>query len=229
MNVEFKCHTCGGGGKNEFRDIVDFTVSAYEDVLEWSDCTDEIPQLNDYKWWLRSEETPRKDEYRVVSVRHPFNEKLKGTFWTLFLPACSSINGWQDHPDEIDISAFVKCKLDKVLHHGENQAWLRIEVVECIKLSEAVNVLPEVKESLPIVENTYQFDTFDRETLSGWKYYSGSAQGDLGNWMLVKEDKELAKLVAFGEWSFHKHCAYLGNILISSKTLETLNKWCGNV
>jgi len=229
MNVEFKCHTCGSGGGNEFRDIVDFTVSAYEHVVEWSNCIEEIPQLNDNKFWLRSEVTPKKEEYRVVNVRHPFNEALGSMFWTLFMPACSGFNGWGEHPDEIDISAFIKCKIAKVLFQDEYQAWLQIKVIECIKLSEAVSALPEVIESVPIVKNTYQFDAFDREILNGWKYYSGTAQGDLGNWMLVKEENGVAKLVAFGEWSFHQHCAYLGNILISRKTLETLNQWSRNV
>lgn len=229
MNVEFKCRACGGGSKNEFRDINDFSISAYDDVVQWSNCTDEIPHINENNWWELSDITPKPEEYRVVCVSHPFNESLHGVFWTLFMPSLSSMNGWEDFPEEIDSSAFVQCKLEKILTYGEEKAWLQVKVTRTIMLSEVTDVLPEVVESLPIVENTYKFDYFDRENLRDWLYYNGGAQGDLGHWMLVKEINGEARLIAFGEWSFHQNCAYLGNILLSNKTFKTLNSWCRNL
>lgn len=229
MNVSFKCRSCGSGSMNDFRYVDDFSIPAYDDVVLWSDCTDENPPLNENNWWIRSNLSPKVGESRAVCVSHPFNENVHDTFWTLFLPELSSINGWEDHPDEIDRSAFLHCKIENIITREENHAWLRVTVIESIPLSDAVDTLPEVKESVPIVESAHRFEYFNREILGEWMYYSGGAQGDLGHWMLVKEINGVVKLIAFGELSFHQSCAYLGNIAMSNQTLETLNGWCRNI
>ncbi|ABC29993.1 hypothetical protein HCH_03233 [Hahella chejuensis KCTC 2396] len=229
MNIAFKCLACGGGGKNGFREVEGFPIAAYDGVIDWSDYTDEIPPLNDNNWWMRSEETPVPGDSRVINVRHPFNESAAEAFWTLYTPACSSINGWEEHLEEIDASAFVKCQIERVLSYTEQQAWLKVKVLETITFVEVLNKTPQTEEGLPIVNNTYQFEAFDLQRLNDWMYFSGSAEGDLGNWMLIKQVDGEARLIAFGEWSFHQQCAYLGNISISDETLQTLKSWCRNI
>ncbi|WLQ16517.1 hypothetical protein O5O45_11360 [Hahella aquimaris] len=229
MNIAFKCQTCGGGGENEFREVDGFAIAAYDGVIDWSDYTDEIPPLNDNKWWMRSEKTPMPGESQMINVGHPFNENTDTAFWTLYMPACSSVNGWDEHPEEIDASAFVKCQIESVLANTEQQAWLKVKVLETITFAEVLNKMPQTEEGLPIVNNTYQFEAFDLERLNDWMYFSGGDQGDLSHWMLIKEVGEGARLVAFGEWNFHRQCAYLGNISISDETLQTLKSWGRNI
>lgn len=227
MEVSFKCRTCGGG-KNEFRNVPDFQIAAYEDIVEWSEMKCSAPTLNENNWWHRSEKLPQIGEKRAVYVRHPFNENGDKCFWTLYFPVNSSINGWEEHPEEIDQSAFIKCKLNKIISSNESSAWVQVEIKDRILLSDAVNRVPVLNETDPIINNTYQFDNFEVKNFGEWMYYSGSAQGDLGNWMLLRIIDTQPRLIAFGEWTFHQYCAYIGNISISTPTFEILQKWSKN-
>ena len=228
MEVKLRCPTCGRGGKNEFRDVPDLEIAAYEDIVEWSAMEGSVPPLNENNWWLRSEKLPEIGEKRAVFVRHPFNENGDSCFWTLYFPAASSINGWEEHPEEIDQSAFIECRLDKVITSGELSAWIQVEVVGRIMLSDAQASVQVSNETVPITNSMYQFDNFELLKFEDWWYYSGSAQGDLGNWILLKQVGKGLRLIAYGEWAFHQYCTYLGNVSVSDSTLEELRSWSEN-
>lgn len=72
------------------------------DCIEWSD---PIIQQKDYlilqeKHWQRSNLPPEKNQLRLVLTCKNFNES-EGSFWLLYTPALSSLNGLYEYPQEI--------------------------------------------------------------------------------------------------------------------------------
>ncbi|SEB07875.1 MAG: hypothetical protein QJT81_04260 [Candidatus Thiothrix putei] len=215
MNISFICPTCGHAAANEFRQLEDFVISAYDDVIEWSEQENTIPPLNEKKFWSISKRSPKVGENRAVHVSYVFCEDLNSEFWTLYKPVLSSLDGWDEHPEEINLSAFVKCKVVKVLTQEENHAWIVVEVIDCIKLNQATERIPVTQETYSIVHNTFEFEHFEHQKIDNWHHFSGGAQGDLGNWMLIKEYDHDLRLIAYGEWGIHYQSAYLGNISLN--------------
>ena len=228
MDISFECSTCSSKSGNQFREIIDFEKSAYDDLVEWSDLCSGIPQENEYNWWLRSQVLPKVGDLRVVSVSHPFSEKAGSDFWTLYYPEKAAANGWVCHPEDIDRSAFIRCRITKPLFVGKCGAWIQVEVLERIVLTDIDEKLDLKVETFPIIKNTYQFGNFRKIEYKDWMYFYGDGQGDLGSWILIKKVSDKYLLVAFGEWSFHQNCAYFGNILLPKETLITLNSWCSD-
>ena len=49
---------------------------------------------------------------------------------------------------------------------------------------------------------------------------TGNAQGDLGNWLIIKLVENRPYLVALGEWTFHQDTAYMCNMVLSNETYK---------
>ena len=62
--------------------------------------------------------------------------------------------------------------------------------------------------------------------LGPWIYLMGTEQGDLGHTMLVREDDwGNSRLVCYTEWRHHCGATYLGNIILSDKTINNLSRF----
>jgi hypothetical protein len=225
MEVILTCHVCGSNGDNGISSYSEFNIAGYQSPrVEWSDSQDEIPAENEHNWWMRSEKTPEVGEKRIVSVTHPFRETDEKDFWTFYQPAYTSINGMDVCMEEINSSAFVKCRLLKILSLDNNQAWLQVLVDEVIFIKDAQDLIPLQHEKSSFLGKLYDFNPYYYTPYGNWEYYFGNAEGDLGNWFVIYKNELDVRLISFGEWMFHQESAYLGNLVIAEETYHSLVK-----
>jgi hypothetical protein len=248
MEVILTCHVCGSNGDNGIVSYSKFNIAGYQSpCVDWSDYQDKIPPDNECKWWMRSDKTPKFGERRIVYVKHPFRETDEKDFWTFYQPAHTSVNGMDECMEEIDSSAFVKCKLLKILSLEGNQAWLQVLVTEVILLKDAQDLIPLQYEKSSFLKNekpsflkklcgfkTYEESSFLKKlccynpyyyrVYGRWEYYFGGLEGDMGNWFVIYKNDLDVRLISFGEWMFHQESAYLGNLVISEETYQRLTE-----
>lgn len=224
MEVILTCDVCGRiGGDNGFESYSEFNIAGYQSpTVEWSDFEDEIPPKNEYNWWMRSEKTPEVAEQRVVFVKHPFSETDEKYFWTFYQPAYTSINGMDVCMEEINSSAFVKCSLLKIILLENDRAWLQILVNEVILIEDAQKLIPVNCEESSFLKKLYNFNPYQYKSYGDWEYYWGNVQGDLGNWFVIYKNNLDTRLISFGEWMSHQNSAYLGNLVMSEETYQSL-------
>ncbi len=186
-----------------------FSGIAY-DIAEWSDFTDDVPALGE-DIWLRSDNVPTIGEERIIHVTSPFSFENNEKFELLFMPALSSLNGWEEYPDEIEKSAIVGCELAEIIEADDTEAWLKVKVVSVVMLSElAEKCSPKNLDMLPerSMLRDYQYTTKHEN----WEYSTFDAQGDIGSWELAfTDDSGVRHLVIYAEWGDHYNYVYYGN------------------
>lgn len=221
--LAFVCRAC-----KKVHDIVNvndkkgFEIVAFKDIVEWSDFTDELPMLEN-EIWERSIEAPQKYQIKKIRAHFPFNFAIGEEFWTLFCPAWSSFNGWDEYPEEIDSSALVKCKFESVIIENEEKAWINVSIGEVILLSD---ICEKVTPRRGLI-NAEDFRCFrDRDIVSyqSWTLFNAGSEGDIGNWALVKKYKSQNIVVAYGEWDFYKDLIYFGNVILTQDEMSELNE-----
>jgi len=227
MTIDFSCATCGGRDKNLTTNFPEFPVSAYDqEVIAWSQLEGEIPALNKNNHWLLSDSAPDVGEKRVVGTCHPFNENLGTDFWTLFVPSRSVLDGWAESIEDIDRSAFVQCQVLKILEKSEHRAWLQVKVTDRIMLGDTLHQVPAVLELSPLFRRMYKFEHCQLLNSGNLQYYFGSSQGNLGNWMVLEQCGDRVHAIALGEWNFHQHSAFSGNLILTEKTYDDIVNRC---
>lgn len=216
------CFPCQPGRsqecRNKSRDLKGFDIVGYEECVEWSEALDSIPEKNESGWWMRLDEMPSMSEHRVIHVQKPFNEVMGCSFWTFYVPALSSINGLQEYMQEIEHSAFVKCKIVSVLYSDDTEAWIQVLVSEVKPLKEFSNLLGRRYEEVPVWKQIYDLEYDYMVRYKDWIYYSGYEQGDMCNWLIIKIVDNNPYLVALGESEFHQDTAYMCNMVLSNQT-----------
>lgn len=228
--IVFECTVCHKNYEKAKKDHPAFEITGLDNVMDWSDFRpeDNLPRL-DERIWARSEKAPTAGERRIVQVHSHFHMSLGESFWTLFTPALSHFNGWDSHPEEIEASAFVRCKLERVLDRNEQKAWVELYIEEVALLSELCAKVPPrdgsgYAEHLGLYRDSHIFQWQD------WFLVTSSAEGDLGVWGLVRKTAGHYHLVTMGDWDFHLDMAYGGNLVLpESEWDEMLNKctWYG--
>lgn len=221
MEVKFACKSCGKVTGNEIAKYSEFEYYGYEEAVNFIDFEDSKT--------IYSDNLPKLNDRRIIAVKHPFCESFDREFWTLYQPGYSKLNGWDEYPEEIDRSAFVKCKLSEIIDRKSDLGMLLQAVVtEVIMLNEAPNIIVPKKEKSSLLEKIvyYDFKLNRINTINNWQFYEGSVEGDLGYWMLIKIIHDLPHLIAYGEWTFHQDAAYLGNIILSKDTYQTILARC---
>lgn len=176
--LAFECNACGKVVQPRRTAKDGFQIIAHDSMIEWSDFTDYIPEL-DEQIWLRSDTLPIQNEIRTVKVCFPFNFELGEQFWALFRPANSSIMGWSEYPNEIDASAIIKCQFEEILDENKNSAWIHIRVLDVLLLREMCNHFPVIQCD-KYLEELKGFEDVDVMEYGDWIVYSWTAQGDLG-------------------------------------------------
>ena len=224
MEVKLTCAVCGEIGYNQVSSYSEFAISGYDSSIEWSDEELEIPAIKDGKYWSRSDLIPQIGQKRVILVNSSFCETDKQEFWAFYQPALSRINGIDDHIEEIDRYAFVKCKIVNILSIDKHQAWLQVIINESILLKDSIDTIPASYEKSSFLAKLHNFSPYRYQFYRQWEYYSGNAESDLGNWFLIYKAKDNVHLVSFGEWNFHQDSAYLGNLILSPETYQSLVK-----
>lgn len=210
--LKLKCQVCGETSKIRSSIKEGFADVAYGDFIEWADFNNNPPPLAEATW-ERSSVVPKKGQRRLLKVWFPFCFNEGDLFKTLYQPALSYLNGWEEYPDEIEESAIVTLKFHSTVDASEHFAWIYADITEVIMTGDLHKAYPETYSKAPI-EN---FDVSEKPVFfeyKNWTYCSWSAQSDLGQWKLIYKDSTGVKhLVLFGQWEFHQHNVYCGNIV----------------
>lgn len=218
--MNLKCRICGATDLPEVKIPKKFAGVAYEDNVEWMYSVDvyvksdqEPPPLED-KWnRLYNSEIPREGSYRVLRVHYPFVPDIGDVFYALFVPEMSLLNGWDDNPEEIEQSAVVSCRFEKIIDRNDYFAWIYVEIFDVIMLQDLYKTYLPQTDDRALEELGYSDEPYIFE-YKNWSYYDCNIQGDLGQWKLIYTDMEgIRHLVLWGDWSFHKSEVYFGNIV----------------
>ena len=191
--------------------LSDFAIELYENAVDWPEDGNQIPE--DKKHFYRLDKAPQVGEIRIVNVKYPFNQQIGEEFWTIFVPPMSYFNGWEEAPEEIFLSAVVKCRMEQVEEQYIKDGWIKVTILEVVFLQDIDKRFPSMKNCessasmLAMCEDLFEYKC--------WKYYSWSCQGDVGGWCLVYVDEAgVNHLILANEWVMCDEHTYCGNVII---------------
>ena len=220
--MNLKCPVCGKESKQIHPS--GFAMEVDDECIEWPEDGELVP--TDEKIWCRREKMPQTDEVYTVKVTYPFQHELGEEFQTLFMPAYSYFNGWEERPEEIFKSAIVKCRLEQVLEEHIKHSWVKVVVLEVIPLYEICKTLPAVKYDENVAWSMEEYT--NKFEYKCWKYYSWSCQSDVGGWALVFTDEEgVNHLILANDWLMCDTHTYCGNIILEQEVLEQFKRQKG--
>lgn len=220
-SIAFPCLACNEIPEKIKLNKNNFEIVGFEAGIEWSDFqANNLPSL-DEKIWARSSNPPLKGSRRIVLAHYPFQMTVGENFWMLFMPSLSYFNGWEEHPSEINSSAFVQCCFEQILSRNEECAWIEIRILDVVFLKEACDVWSD-SDDTGCMDSFHMFRDIYMIHFNEWLMFSANTQGDLGTWALIKKKNERHHLIALGEWGFHYNIVYGGNKIISEDELNKL-------
>lgn len=210
-----KCPVCGK--QPEKKMMSDFVIELYENAVDWPKNGEQIPADN--KYFDRLGTAPQVGERRFVKVMYPFCQEIGEEFWCLFMPGMSYFNGWDTAPEELFLSAVVKCRMEKEKEEYINEGWINVTILEAIPLQEVYNRFPAVENGENSAWRVVECDElFEYEC---WKYYSWNCEGDVGGWSLVYVDETgVNHLILANDWMMCDEHTYCGNVILEQEVLE---------
>lgn len=211
--MNFKCRCCGQIVDEKPHFIAGLSEFAYN--VEWLEAGEPVPSLKE-RFWSHADALPKPGERRIIKVGSytPFTGEIGDSFNVLFLPAGSALNGWEEAPEELELSAIVSCVFEKVVSGDEYQAFIEIAV-------NGVTPLPELcRRPCRKAENLFAggFGEYVKLefTWKNWEYYSFDAQGDCGDWRLIfTDDSGIRHLILQCDWGWHGGYVLFGNVVTS--------------
>ncbi|WP_277375746.1 hypothetical protein [Paenibacillus polymyxa] len=216
--IAFKCGACKQIPDKPLLENKDFEIVAIEDAMDWADFKHHTPDLNN-EIWERALIPPVKGDSKKIQVYFPFHMTVGETFWTLFRPAYSHFNGWEEQPDEINFSAFIKCRFEDIISKNEKRTWITVRVEEVLLLKNVCNEMPP-RDGTGYLDSFHMFGEAQLLQYKDWILLDANAQSNLGIWALIKRVKDDNHLVAYGEWEFHSNLVYCGNLIIPEDELN---------
>ncbi|WP_017812267.1 hypothetical protein [Paenibacillus shenyangensis] len=219
----FTCSSCGSGPPVYPKLKKGYEIFAFEQAISWMETlTAEDGSLVDSERFILAEQAPVKGKESVVLVRFPFNYAIGDTFWGLFSPPDSFLNGWEKrNQHEINESAFVRCTFLSVVSDNINNAYIKVMIEDVLFLNQMDTHLDEQNGS-GFLKDMGMFRGLDLDQFEEWLYFSDGAEGDIGIWALLHILETDYRLVAYGDWSFHENYIYGGNLKIPAAEVDML-------
>ena len=197
------------------KDVIEgFHDWAYGNNLVWTVLENEILQLEEPSGEQICDETPQVGDQKVLFVQEPFDEEFGNVFLSFYQPPMVYFNDFDEiSKEDISKCAFIRCKYEGNIRANEVCAYIRVRVLEVIKILDIYKYYPETitSESInnscgAILDEIYEDESW---SVAGW-----SAQGDLGDAIYVYRDSNGKRhLVMKYSFDFHKDIYYLGNIV----------------
>jgi len=189
--------------RNEFSRYAQITAD--DDAAQWLDPGMPLPEGN---IWDRSEFVPAPGSERLVYVYCDRQMPLlvNQERWMLFIPGAAALNGWEEHPETIGNSAFVRCRLRAVERAGPeaHRQWLRVEVAEIVPFADLEQKFPpHIAERL----ETWELSTGALTRDQDWELWD-APHDDAGFWLLARVRGDNAHVVAGGEWLYGANNLY---------------------
>ena len=211
--IHFKCRACKEYAEPD-RSVYDGFVDWAYRCAEWSDFDENVPLL-DQDIFLRKETLPKTGEIYSIKVSTPFDEMIGNTVNIDFVPAIAYLDGYEYAPDDINISAIVRCRIEKIIVKDEFRAWIRVLVTNVTLYSELYKKYrpSSTDKNLEAFSRYRECDWTELGT-DRWKVASWTGQGDIGEEKIIYiDDDNVRHLVAIGYYDFHQDIMYLGNVV----------------
>jgi hypothetical protein len=217
--IAFPCETCDDTGDDvwKFKPAWASIAGYGTRCVHWSK---EGSESLDRRWPMA--DPPEIGGTYALRVGHLFKGAQAEPFWVLFQPAHSAVHGWEEYPEELGASSMVKCHLLNVrANEGEQSAWLRIHVVDMMRLHElSRRVEVQEADSLP----PYPTQRTVRADWGDLTYFNGNMEGDVGVWFVCQRLEERPTLLLYGEWAWHADFVYAGNRRLTHTEFRLLEK-----
>jgi hypothetical protein len=214
MKIQTKCYTCGATNLQYKPAAYQYVFQAYNRMsIDWSDCERLISkEWRHESWQIGQYKKPILNERRVISVGFPFSANVNESFWVHYInPDSINMDITKNH---IEDSAFFNCKILDLLDSNGYSAWILVEIVEKIDTKDIITRIPEQKMNSEFIKNFYFFKDASYDCFDNWIYYTGSAQSDLSESILIYNSYNKYNVVTFGTDSTHNSWEYLTNISI---------------
>lgn len=192
---------------------------AFIDNVEWSPSQ----EAHHDDFWLRPDQLPRQGTTRAIKLLMP--PPPTPSFWVIFQPALSTLNGWSEHPEEIKNSALVEVKVQSPLA----QNWILVDVSNVLPFAELSDYFPpsaddDIDELLDRL-----YPTTVHVQSENWHFVHSDLESELGFWMVFTNDGVTLSTLLYGHYmSGSATQAYAGNRLLSDEEhqhfLELLDK-----
>jgi hypothetical protein len=213
QDVEAKCP----------RQYQEFSFSGYADrVIIWSNESDRIPDADITGDIPSLDRTPIPNQIIVCCVFYPFNQDMNQEFWATFISGAAKWNGWGKTPEDLNNSAFIKCKAVDILEMEEDSAWIKIQIIEVLKLNSIHQRIREISDRNNFIDRIFIFDRADVYFYKNWIYYCGNGEGDVGTDLIIRNEHGKYNLIYFEEYIFDDAYAYIGNLSLSAKIVKKL-------
>ena len=187
--------------------------------MEWTDFDEDVPPLTQERRKagevtnIFSDNIPVTGETRTVRVKLPFEEEPGNEFYFDYHPA-SVYHRWFVTGDDLERSAAVKCRFEKIISADEYSAWIKVKVLDVIMFRELTEVFPAYRTELSLEE----FDTMcscDETEIDDppWQSKYWTAESDITETKAFYTDKNgIRHLVWLTIDDFFTHISYFGNI-----------------
>lgn len=210
--LAFDCPTCGrpptAAGRPGWAE-----AAAWVDSVAWSPAPGE-------PWALR-DRAPTPGEAVSLRVRHPFRATRGVPLRVIHQPALAALNGWLEHPEALLGSSIVTLRPERwqMLDGGARVEATVLAAARFADLSADVDGPPTAGLQLPV----HPPGTAERLEIGDLTYIEGSAQGDVGGWVLMAGDV----VWLYGQWGPHLDAAFVGPARLSPADRRALDAACG--
>lgn len=178
------------------------------EAVEWSD--NEEPHYENI--WQRPNAIPLQGSLRAVSLM--VAPPTTPSFWMVFQPALSCLNGWLDNPEELEQSALVEVKLLSTFEHN----WVLVEVLQVIAFTDLADYFPPSSDGDidELLEKPYPSTSHVHH--KNWHYLHSDYESDIGWWLVFTDDGVTLSILIYGHYSPGGSSeVYSGNRLLSDE------------
>ena len=212
MEIRFKCKCC-----KEYHEIDRKIPAGYQGwcytCMEWLAPDETMPPLSQERGWSRSETMPKIGETWKLRLQNPFHENVGGICYIDYASALQFFNGY-DTAEEVDSSAIVQCRLERILEADDYAAWAEFTVLDVIPYRELASRFPAYETSEPL--ESFAGGQCKNTNLDAppWKLVFWTAQGDVGESKYIFCDENgVRHLVLHLDECGWAEAMYFGNIV----------------
>ncbi|HQM01788.1 MAG TPA: hypothetical protein PLH98_14745 [Ruminococcus flavefaciens] len=217
MNLNFLCRCCKRRiikKKNpEFIESAGLHETAYK--MEWikfKEDNSELPVTE--REWENINDIPEVGETHILKIGEPFDEEIGAIFTNLFEPWQMAVNGWDCAESQEDIykAAAVLCRFVDVIWSDDFSAYIHVEVVNVVLLSDLHKVLPVNLCDRPVELFDDSEDVWTEYEDEHWLNRNWTGQGDVGSEQLLYTDENGVNHEVMTSWyDFHDNTYTLSN------------------